>query len=137
MAPEIVKMEQYDQSCDIWSLGVIIYNLFLGKLPFNGKDLKELQFNIVNEELEYNESDWGGFSADALDFIKKCLIRDPKERPSADVLLNHAWFQMKMKRPDRNITMNTKMKVVKSIEQFKEMTDLQKTIISLLCGFAV
>ncbi len=41
MAPEIFINQTYDQSCDVWSLGVIMYAMLIGKAPFSGPNLNE------------------------------------------------------------------------------------------------
>lgn len=37
MAPEVLKRESYDTKCDTWSLGIMIYQMVYGKLPFDGR----------------------------------------------------------------------------------------------------
>jgi len=46
MAPEILKNEEYGYECDMWSLGIIIYNLFFRKFPYNGQVGKAILMNI-------------------------------------------------------------------------------------------
>ena len=46
MAPELVKHERYSEKVDVWSLGVITYQLLCGKTPFDGKNIKKINQNI-------------------------------------------------------------------------------------------
>ena len=52
MAPEVIK-KKYDQKCDIWSLGVILYMMMSGKAPFNGKTDEIIFDNILKGEFSF------------------------------------------------------------------------------------
>lgn len=51
MAPELVKREVYTEKIDVWSLGVISYQLLSGKTPFESRSIKKIDFNICNKEV--------------------------------------------------------------------------------------
>jgi serine/threonine protein kinase len=92
MAPE-VALNEYNEKCDIWSCGVIMFVMLTGVFPFNGKTEKEIERNILNynfstkkEELEKNISDL------AIDLLKKLLTYYPNYRISAKEALNHPFF---------------------------------------------
>ena len=87
--PEVFTKKTYNPfSGDIWSLGVTFYYLFFGKLPFNGKDIFELQQSILNDEPTYPDD----FDPQLVDLIKKMLIKKPKNRISVKEIWDHPFL---------------------------------------------
>jgi calcium-dependent protein kinase len=62
MPPEIVKRQCYDQKCDIWSAGVVIYILLTGCPPFYGESKQEVYESIRNNEANYSDKIWSKIS---------------------------------------------------------------------------
>ena len=75
----------YDLRCDIWSLGVCIYTLLEGKLPYDMEDMSK--FIVEGTPLPKLDS-----SSLAADFVKECLLIDFRVRPTAKSLLKHPWL---------------------------------------------
>lgn len=107
IAPEVLRMH-YTLSADIWSLGIVAYQLLTGRLPFSGEegqevseeymakkvfDNKEVFRAVLFAELDYESPPWDTLSDAARDFVQSCLQRDEKLRPSAEQLLEHPWLQ--------------------------------------------
>jgi serine/threonine protein kinase len=89
VSPEILKASGCSPAADMWSLGVIIYQLFTGYTPFNVVESEYLTFqNII--EAKYDLPDC--ISEVGKDLIKKLLILDPKERLTAEQVRNHEFF---------------------------------------------
>ena len=88
MAPEILKGEEYNYKCDLWSIGIIIYRLIFGKLPFIGKD--NLLLNnfekITNDLLEKTGNE------DLDDLIQKLLEKEPEKRLNWNEYFAHSFF---------------------------------------------
>ena len=76
MAPELVLHQKYSEKVDVWSLGIITYQLLSGKTPFDGKNIKRINQNILTKEIKFPDKQWKHFSENAKDFILKCLTRE-------------------------------------------------------------
>lgn len=57
VAPEVLKGD-YDNTCDIWSLGIILYIFLCGYPPFEGDTNKEIFRNVLTQELIFDTEDW-------------------------------------------------------------------------------
>ena len=90
LAPEMVNKKGHDTSVDIWALGVLCFELLTGKLPFRGRNHKELFSNIGALNIKWPGND---FNALAKNLIIKILKENPKERPSLDEILSQPWFE--------------------------------------------
>ena len=92
MAPEVLKGE-YNEKCDIWSIGAITYYLLTGSEPFKGETSNSIFAKILFTEPNYNTEKFKNISQNAIDFIKKCFEKDPDRRLSAKDGLKHIWFE--------------------------------------------
>ena len=90
-SPEVLK-NKYDQKCDIWSCGVIMYLLLCGKFPFSGKSEEEITKKILFGKLKFNSKQFENISESAKDLISKCLIRDKNKRISITQAIKHEFF---------------------------------------------
>lgn len=75
MAPELVLNQKYSEKVDVWSLGVITYQLLSGRTPFDASKIKKINYNIINKKVKFPDRQWSGISSNAKDFILKCLER--------------------------------------------------------------
>ena len=82
VAPEVLKGE-YDQRCDVWSLGVILFVFLCGYPPFEGDENKEIFKNILKKPLQFDPQDWDKVSKEAKELITMMLEKDPSKRISA------------------------------------------------------
>ena len=92
MAPEVLK-KHYNEKCDIWSCGVIMYILLSSKPPFNGKDDKEIFEKIKIGKYDLQSPPFNKLSDNCLDLIKNLLNTNVEERFTAEQALDHVWFQ--------------------------------------------
>lgn len=93
IAPEVLK-KNYDQKCDLWSCGVILYILLCGYPPFNGNSDKEIiQAVLAGKFTVEDDQEWADVSQDAKDLVKKLLTYDSDNRISALDALNHPWIK--------------------------------------------
>ena len=93
IAPEVLK-ERYDEKCDVWSCGVILYILLCGYPPFNGNTNVEIFHAIQNQNPIFTGEEWEDITNEAKELIKLMLKKNPNERWSADQCLKHRWFKM-------------------------------------------
>nr|XP_029531892.1 ribosomal protein S6 kinase alpha-5-like [Oncorhynchus nerka] len=99
-APEILKYDGYDESCDLWSLGVILYTMLSGQVPFQcqGKSLartsaEEIMKKIKQGDFSFEGEAWRSVSQQAKDLIQELLTVDPDKRIKMCGLRYNTWLQ--------------------------------------------
>ena len=97
MAPEILQGHAYDKKSDIWSLGVVLYQLVFGKVPFEEKSLVELIKRTGNFDKE--ELLKGRKPGKTVDLLGKILEKDPNKRVDWENLFRNA-EELKEKKPE-------------------------------------
>ena len=90
-SPEVLK-NNYNQKCDIWSCGVIMYVLLSGKYPFYGSSEEEITRKILMGKYNFEDKHFDNVSENAKDFIRKCLIHDKNKRITVKEALKHEFF---------------------------------------------
>jgi len=93
VAPEILKNIPHDESCDLWSVGVIIYLLLVGYPPFVKETQVELFKQIRTCDWKFYEKDWEHISPDARELIENLLVVDPEQRWTTGQSLKCSWLQ--------------------------------------------
>merc|ERR1712098_18990 len=107
MAPEVVIRGKHNTASDLWSFGVMMFEMVTGKLPFESKSAPQLMLKLAQGKVEI---EWprGMLPDHFRGMVVKCLRADPATRPSAKRLLNHGFFQqeisaMSMTQSSRNM----------------------------------
>ena len=94
-SPEIWNDHPYDYKCDIWSTGCIIYEMASLKMSFRGISMQMLYNNVMKGDFDPIPS---RYSKDLMEIIKLILIKNPKQRPSAEDLLKNRIIEQKMQK---------------------------------------
>ncbi|KAL3565259.1 hypothetical protein D5086_033305 [Populus alba] len=89
MAPELVREQPYNHSADLWSLGVILYELFVGQPPFYTNSVYALIRHIVKDPVKYPDD----MSLNFKSFLKGLLNKVPQNRLSWPMLLDHPFVK--------------------------------------------
>lgn len=96
VAPEVLGSEKYDKSCDIWSLGVIMYILLCGFPPFfsnHGQPISPgMKNRIKTGQFEFPDPEWSNVSQDAKTLIKEMLCVDSNKRLTIDQVMRNRWI---------------------------------------------
>uniref|UniRef100_A0A6B2LAB4 non-specific serine/threonine protein kinase n=1 Tax=Arcella intermedia TaxID=1963864 RepID=A0A6B2LAB4_9EUKA len=95
IAPEILLRKPYDQSVDMWSIGVIAYIMFCGFPPFDDRlTTEEMFLQIISGKYEFPSPEWDLVPLHCVEFVKDTLRVNPKERATATMLLEkHGWLR--------------------------------------------
>lgn len=101
MAPEIMKNQKYDSKVDLWSVGVIIYQLLFNKLPYPGYKEEAILEKIKNK-VPYKQPE----DPKLRDLLNKLLVEDPNKRLSWEEYFNHPFFATEQANSSINNTNN-------------------------------
>ncbi len=91
IAPEVIR-GKYDELCDLWSIGVVMYIMLVGTPPFNGEDDDDILRAVSIGKYETSYPQYTSLSNEAKDLITKLLKFNPNERITAEQALQHPWF---------------------------------------------
>ena len=91
ISPEVLQ-GKYDEKCDIWSAGVILYIIICGYPCFNGDDDNEIFAAIQRGKISFPSPEWDDISDDVRKLIKK-MCCPPDKRLTADQVLNETWVK--------------------------------------------
>lgn len=127
MSPEIIS-GTYNEKCDVWSAGVILFILLCGKPPFFGKSASEITQKILEISYSFGAAEWQSVSAESRNLLQKIFVHSDKRLSSQEVL-NHAWVK---ELAANAAPENLKFDFLHLLE-YSEMNKIQKSIISFVC----
>ncbi len=97
MAPEIIRAtEMYTEKVDIWSLGIMMLEFAFGEPPYLNLPQTQVCYMILT--MNPPDIDQRKWSQSMRDFVKICLTKEPKERPSAEELMTHPFMKSQSSR---------------------------------------
>ena len=128
IAPEVLARD-YDQRCDIWSAGVILYILLCGYPPFTGKTDDEILDRIKQGEYTFAPNDWANVSEEAKALIRKILVPQDKRPQAADVL-NDPWIQKNAK--SQVVNTDQGLQSLQNLKNFRAERKLQQAVLAFI-----
>jgi calcium-dependent protein kinase len=128
VAPEVL-FNNYNEKCDCWSVGVLMYYLLSSIMPFNGETLEQLYSNIFMGLFRLLGHRWARISTKAKDLISKLLVVDPNKRYSSAEALAHPWFTDELDIPGPN------EEIVKTLQSYKSETMLKGQFRNVMINF--
>ena len=133
IAPEVIK-NSYNEKCDLWSCGVILYILLCGSPPFYGKNEKEIFRKILDGNFTFRHKIWNKISTEAKNLVLKLLQVNPAKRISAQEALEDVWFKknFRINILEDNQNSNNYKIFIKNITEFCAEQKLQQATLTFL-----
>jgi calcium-dependent protein kinase len=122
MAPEVVK-GKYNEKCDLWSCGIVMFVLLTGCLPFDGSDEEIFQI-LKNVDIRLESMEIGNMSESAKDLLQKLLTSNPAERISASEACIHPWITHYSKTASKE----SMSRALNGIRRYKQKSKLKEAI---------
>ena len=119
LSPEIIENKPYDFKSDVWSLGVLLYEMCALGPPFNAGSLHQLAKRIIEGRFDRLPS---CFSSNISSLIASILVRDPRRRPTVSDLLKNPMLKPRIKRylEDENFKEEFSHTLLHNVDVFKE-----------------
>jgi calcium-dependent protein kinase len=134
IAPEVIN-KSYNEKCDLWSCGVILYVLLVGYPPFNGRTHEELYQSIISGKYSLTTEEWSKISKNSKDLVSKLLIVDVNLRLSAQKALEHDWIQNFIKKQTPKVDLETFSNAINKLKNFHSRERLQQVTIAYIVHF--
>jgi len=131
VAPEVLS-KSYTSQCDLWSLGVVIFILLVGYMPFSGDTESKIVTNIKQGRYSLRKPLWDKVSEEALDLVKKLLVVDPKKRLTANAALEHPWIMRRARARSSQDGSVVDEAIVQSITCFAHQSKFRRQCLSIM-----
>ena len=92
LAPELIKLQEFDCKVDLFSLGVLTYTMIAGESPFASSTVKRVAYLNSRCRLRFAGAVWKAVPSDCIAFITALTSPDPSQRPSAEEALTLTWL---------------------------------------------
>lgn len=128
VAPQVLQ-GKYDQSCDDWSCGVIMYILLCGYPPFYGETDNDVLSKVKAGQFSFSGPEWRRVSDDAMDLIRKLLRINPKDRYTAEDALKHPWIRS-LARNSKSVALPDTL--MSNLKGFRALNKLKKAALTVI-----
>merc|ERR1719331_1858039 len=130
VAPEVLD-GKYNEKCDLWSIGVIMYILLCGAPPFFGDSDPEILKKVKKGKYDFDTEPWREASDDSKDLIKRLLVLDVAKRFSVKQALEHTWVErLAPNSSDKNISSSA----VSNLKGFRAQNKLKKAALTVIAS---
>jgi len=126
VAPEVLQ-KSYTSQCDMWSLGVIIFILLSGYMPFSGSEENQIK-HISEGTYKMKPERWDSISTKAREFTTSLLRVDPAKRLTAEKALEHPWIAER----HHHTLEEVDSKVVDALRQFGHSTKFKRACLEMM-----
>eukprot|EP00747_Dinoflagellata_sp_TGD_P072878 gnl/TRDRNA2_/TRDRNA2_157665_c2_seq1.p1 gnl/TRDRNA2_/TRDRNA2_157665_c2~~gnl/TRDRNA2_/TRDRNA2_157665_c2_seq1.p1 ORF type:complete len:473 (-),score=88.57 gnl/TRDRNA2_/TRDRNA2_157665_c2_seq1:51-1469(-) len=126
VAPEVLN-EEYTSKCDMWSLGVILFILLSGYMPFSGSEATQTE-NIMKGRYFIKPQVWQNVPQDAIQLTQSLLQVNPDKRPTAYEALQHVWIANRVQRAKSDIDPG----VVEALRQFATTSKFRRCCMEMM-----
>ena len=106
-SPEMLLKKGYDTRVDIWAIGVLIFELMVGKPPFRSDGQHSMEDNIINLRINWPKS----INLLAKNLIQKILKLDPNERPTLEEILDHQFIVNNVQDPKSRLVLPSEIEI--------------------------
>lgn len=127
IAPEVIEGE-YNEKCDIWSCGVILFILLSGRPPFYGNSDSEIMMKVNKGNYSFKSSEWDSISTEAKIFITRMLEPNINQRLSASEALLDPWLLKSDQLPNLSLSNS----VTTNMQSFYTNSKLQQAALSFI-----
>jgi calcium-dependent protein kinase len=131
VAPQVLA-GKYDQSSDLWSLGVIMYVVLCGYPPFYGETDADVLGKVRLGNFSFNAADWKSVTEDAKNLIRMLLKMNPKDRYTSEQALAHVWVRNKAPKASNKSLNNTNL--VENLRGFRSGNKLKKAALHVIAS---
>lgn len=136
-APEVIR-ENYDERCDVWSVGVVLYIMLCGRRPFEALDIggpltdagkAAMITNILAGRYHFNHRPWQNVSRAGVNFVKTLLNQDYRTRVRSHEALENAWLMDPITRSSKSSPLLSakSFRAVSKLKQSQDQTHMQRT----------
>eukprot|EP00919_Chromeraceae_sp_WS-2016_P039003 GHVR01093141.1.p1 GENE.GHVR01093141.1~~GHVR01093141.1.p1 ORF type:complete len:523 (+),score=141.90 GHVR01093141.1:84-1652(+) len=133
VAPEVLR-KRYDEKCDVWSCGVILYILLCGYPPFGGNNDNEILHKVSVGKYRMDGPEWKNVDRRAKELIKCMLTFDSDKRITAEAALQNEWIQEKSKVKGREVS-DTQMKsALGNLKSFQKSQAVQQAALTFIAS---
>ena len=126
VAPEVLG-GKYDETADMWSLGVIMYILLSGEPPFHGDSPSQIMRKVREGEYDMNQNTWRFVSESGKDLVTKLMVMDPQERLTLKQVMSHGWWD-----DAARLLQPLPPNVASSIKEFERQNQIKRKAISII-----
>ncbi|CAG9326259.1 unnamed protein product [Blepharisma stoltei] len=126
IAPEVLS-GSYSNKCDLWSVGIIMYTMMSGDLPFFSDTQSEIFRQILIGKYQMKDEIWNNISPEARNLIQRLMCVDPAKRLSASEALAHPWFISQSP-----IKFSIDAGMLKALQDYRKISLFQKEALMIL-----